>query len=62
MIARVAHHGAVAVGGDLSPPSAKNVGFVPLSSPSALAARRRGEPTEIINNFSAVRHATVFEA
>src|SRR5258707_10155082 len=46
----------------LVPQALKNVGFVPLSSPSALAARtaRRTRP-EINNNFSAVRHATVFE-
>ena len=46
----------------LVPQALKNVGFVPLSSPSALAARtaRESRP-EINNNFSAVRHATVFE-
>jgi hypothetical protein len=46
----------------LVPQALKNVGFVPLSSPSALAARTARESrTEINNNFSAVRHATVFE-
>jgi len=46
----------------LAPAALKNVGFVPLTSTSALAARtaRESRP-EINNNFSAVRHATVFE-
>jgi len=46
----------------LVPLALKNVGFIPLSSPSALAARtaRESRP-DINNNFSAVRHATVFE-
>jgi hypothetical protein len=46
----------------LVPESLKRVGFIPLSSNSALAARtaREGRP-EIDNNFSAARHATVFE-
>lgn len=46
----------------LVPEGLKNVGFIPLSSNSALAARtaRESRP-EIINNFSQVRHATVFE-
>jgi hypothetical protein len=46
----------------LVPAALKNVGFIPLSSNSALAARtaRESRP-EINNNFSAVRHATVFE-
>jgi hypothetical protein len=46
----------------LAPAALKNVGFVPLTSNSALAARtaRESRP-EINNNFSAVRHATVFE-
>lgn len=45
----------------LVPESLKS-GYIPLSSTSALAARtaRDGRP-EIINNFSAVRHASVFE-
>ena len=40
----------------------KNVGFIPLSSKSALAARttRENRP-EIINDFSSVKHASVFE-
>jgi signal transduction protein with GAF and PtsI domain len=46
----------------LVPAALKNVGFVPLTSNSALASRtaRESRP-EINNNFSAVRHATVFE-
>ena len=46
----------------LVPPALKNVGFIPLSSNSALAARtaRESRP-EINNNFSNVRHASVFE-
>src|SRR5208282_4880394 len=46
----------------LVPQALKNVGFIPLTSNSALAARtaRESKP-EINNNFSAVRHATVFE-
>src|ERR1700675_2058559 len=46
----------------LVPPSLKNVGFIPLSSNSALAARtaRESRP-EINNNFSNTRHASVFE-
>jgi hypothetical protein len=40
----------------------KNVGFIPLSSKSALAARttRESRP-EIINDFISVKHASVFE-
>ena len=46
----------------LVPTALKNVGFVPLTSNSALAARTARESRgEINNNFSAVRHATVFE-
>jgi hypothetical protein len=46
----------------LVPEALKNVGFIPLSSNSALAARtvRDGRP-EINNNFADARHATVFE-
>lgn len=46
----------------LVPHVLKNVGFIPLTSNSALAAKtvRESRP-EINNNFSAVRHATVFE-
>jgi hypothetical protein len=46
----------------LVPPALKNVGFIPLTSKSALAARtvRESRP-EINNDFAAVRHATVFE-
>ena len=44
------------------PAALKNVGFIPLSSHSALAARTaRDSRPEINNNFSGVRHATVFE-
>ncbi len=46
----------------LVPQALKNVGFIPLTSTSALAARTvRDNRPEINNNFSAVRHATVFE-
>jgi len=46
----------------LAPEALKNVGFIPLTSNSALAARtvRESRP-EIDNNFAAARHATVFE-
>jgi hypothetical protein len=46
----------------LVPEALKNVGFIPLSSNSALAARtaRESRP-EIENNFPAAKHATVFE-
>jgi hypothetical protein len=46
----------------LVPQALKNVGFIPLTSNSALAAKtaRESRP-EINNNFAAVRHATVFE-
>jgi len=46
----------------LVPESLKKVGFIPLSSNTALAARtaRESRP-EIDNNFAAARHATVFE-
>jgi hypothetical protein len=40
----------------------KNVDFIPLSSGSALAAKTvHDSRPEIDNNFSAARHATVFE-
>ena len=46
----------------LVPQALKNVGFIPMSSTSALAARTARESRPgINNNFSAVRHATVFE-
>jgi hypothetical protein len=46
----------------LVPVALKNVGFIPLSSNSALAARTARETRAEINNaFSAVRHASVFE-
>src|SRR5712664_17884 len=46
----------------LVPEALKKVGFVPLSSNSALAARTaRDSRPEIENNFPAARHATVFE-
>ncbi len=46
----------------LVPEALKNVGFIPLTSNSALAARtaRESRP-EINNNFAVARHATVFE-
>jgi hypothetical protein len=46
----------------LVPESLKQVGFIPLSSNSAIAAKtaRESRP-DIINNFASVRHATVFE-
>jgi hypothetical protein len=46
----------------LVPEALKNVGYIPLSSTSALAARtaRESRP-EINNNFAATRHASVFE-
>lgn len=44
------------------PEALKNVGFIPLSSNSALAARTaRDSRPEIDNNFATARHATVFE-
>jgi hypothetical protein len=46
----------------LVPEALKKVGFIPLSSNSALAARTaRDSRPEIENTFSASRHATVFE-
>lgn len=46
----------------LVPEALKQVGFIPLSSTSAIAARtaRESRP-EIINNFASIQHATVFE-
>ena len=46
----------------LVPAALKNVGYIPLTSNSALASRtaRESRP-EINNNFSGVRHASVFE-
>jgi len=46
----------------LAPQALRNVGQIPLSSTSALAARTvRDSRPEIVNNFSTVRHASVFE-
>jgi GAF domain-containing protein len=46
----------------LVPEALKNVGFIPLSSNSALAARTaRDSRPEIDNDFIVARHATVFE-
>jgi hypothetical protein len=46
----------------LVPQALRNVGHIPLSSTSALAARTvRDSRPEIVNNFSTVRHASVFE-
>ena len=46
----------------LVPEALRNVGSIPLSSTSALAARtaRESRP-DIVNNFPIVRHASVFE-
>ena len=46
----------------LVPEALRNVGYIPLSSNSALAARtaRESRP-EIVNDFPKQRHATVFE-
>src|SRR5438445_13787980 len=47
----------------LVPEALKNVGVIPLSGNSALAARTaRDSRPEIENNFAAARHATVFES
>jgi hypothetical protein len=46
----------------LVPEALKKVGFIPLSSNSALAARTaRDSRPEIENDFATARHATVFE-
>jgi hypothetical protein len=46
----------------LVPEALKNVGHIPLSSTSALAARTARESRPEINNtFASVRHASVFE-
>jgi hypothetical protein len=46
----------------LVPEALKKVGFIPLTSNSALAAKTaRDSRPEIDNNFGAARHATVFE-
>jgi len=46
----------------LVPAALKNVGFIPLTSNSALAAKTVKESRPEINNeFAKVRHATVFE-
>lgn len=46
----------------LVPQALKNVGFIPLSSPSALAARTaRENRIEVDNRFHETRHASVFE-
>ena len=46
----------------LVPPALKNVGFIPLTSNSALAAKTvRDSRPEINNEFAKVRHTTVFE-
>jgi transcriptional regulator with GAF, ATPase, and Fis domain len=46
----------------LVPQALRNVGHIPLSSTSALAARTvRDRRPEILNNFVTVRHASVFE-
>jgi GAF domain-containing protein len=46
----------------LAPQALRNVGHIPLSSTSALAARTvRDSRPEIVNNFATARHASVFE-
>ena len=46
----------------LVPEALRNVGHIPLSSTSALAARTvRDSRPDIVNNFPNVRHASVFE-
>src|SRR5262249_14468033 len=46
----------------LVPQALKNVGFIPLSSPSALAARTaRENRAEVNNHFPETRHASVLE-
>jgi len=47
----------------LVPEALKHVGYIPLSSPVAIAARtvRESRP-EIVNNFTETRHASVFES
>jgi hypothetical protein len=46
----------------LVPQALRNVGSIPLSSTSALAARTvRDSRPDIVNNFPATRHASVFE-
>ena len=46
----------------LVPVALRNVGHIPLSSTSALAARTvRDSRPDIVNTFSTVRHASVFE-
>jgi hypothetical protein len=46
----------------LVPAALKNVGFIPLTSNSALAAKTvRDSRPEINNEFAKMRHATVFE-
>lgn len=46
----------------LVPQALKKVGFIPLSSPSALAARTaRENRAEVNNRFNETRHASVFE-
>lgn len=45
------------------PPSLSNVGMIPLSHSSSLAARSaNSKRPEIINNFPQMRHASVFES
>lgn len=47
----------------LVPEGLKNVGFIPLSSNTARAARTaRDSRPEIENNFAAAKHATIFES
>lgn len=59
----------LALGGDgkflsfLYPEKLQNIGRIPMTSTTALAVRTaREKRPEVINNFSIVRHTTVFEA
>jgi hypothetical protein len=47
----------------LFPEKLRRIGLIPMTSTTALAVRTaREKRPEVINNFSIVRHATVFEA
>jgi GAF domain-containing protein len=47
----------------LLPEKLRHIGTIPMTSTTALAVRTaREKRPEVINNFSTVRHATVFEA
>src|SRR2546421_8807869 len=45
------------------PPKLANVGIIPLSNSSAVAARTaNSKKAEVLNSFSQTKHASVFEA